>query len=129
MAKAHGSQGVLGVAAAAAGSRARLQGTPWYSQLRPCISIRAPARAQQLAVLMLQLCVCCSLLLHQICTHSDFELIVMLLIFGNCISLALYNPMEPEDSLHNGTLTKLGAHRVPVGCSSREHPAAEAAAP
>lgn len=36
----------------------------------------------------------------------------MLLIFGNCISLALYNPMEAEDSLHNGTLAKVGAQRV-----------------
>lgn len=50
--------------------------------------------------------------LCQICTDSNFELIVMLLIFGNCISLALYNPMEAEDSLHNGTLAKVGAQRV-----------------
>lgn len=45
----------------------------------------------------------------QICTHSDFELIVMLLIATNCVSLALFDPLQPEDSLHNGTLTKLGA--------------------
>jgi hypothetical protein len=55
----------------------------------------------------------CTLLLSfcplQICTHSDFELIVMLLIFANCVSLALYDPLQAEDSTHNGTLTKLGA--------------------
>jgi hypothetical protein len=50
--------------------------------------------------------------LCQICTDSNFELIVMLLIFGNGISLALYNPMEPADSLHNETLAKVGAQRV-----------------
>lgn len=42
----------------------------------------------------------------------------MLLIFGNCISLALYNPMEPEDSEHNSTLTKFGAQRDPVRVSA-----------
>lgn len=51
----------------------------------------------------------------QICTHSDFELIVMLLIFGNCISLALYDPLQSEHSLHNDTLTKFGAQGG-VGC-------------
>jgi hypothetical protein len=50
-----------------------------------------------------------SLLFLQICTHSDFELMVMLLIFANCVSLALYDPLQAEDNQHNGTLTKLGA--------------------
>lgn len=66
------------------------------------------ALTQHVAQLILQFCVVPPL---QICTHSDFELIVMLLIFGNCISLALYNPMEPDDSVHNDTLTKFGAQR------------------
>eukprot|EP00775_Hariotina_reticulata_P006841 gene6841-7059_t len=37
----------------------------------------------------------------KICTHSDFELLVMLLIFGNCISLAAYDPLEPDGGPHN----------------------------
>jgi len=39
----------------------------------------------------------------------------MLLIFGNCISLALYDPLQSEHSLHNDTLTKFGAQGG-VGC-------------
>jgi hypothetical protein len=44
----------------------------------------------------------------QICTHSDFELLVMLLIFGNCISLAAYDPLEHEGGPHNTMLERIG---------------------
>lgn len=32
----------------------------------------------------------------------------MLLIFGNCISLALFDPMQSADSYHNATLGQFG---------------------
>jgi hypothetical protein len=45
--------------------------------------------------------------LLQICTHSDFELIALLMIFGNCISLAAYDPVH-HDGPRNKTLEKIG---------------------
>ena len=39
---------------------------------------------------------------------EDLELLVIMLILANCVSLALFNPQEPEDSDWNRTLTKLG---------------------
>lgn len=46
----------------------------------------------------------------------------MLVIFANCVSLALYNPLEAEDGPHNVVLKQLGegwrqpaiVHRMPV---------------
>mmetsp|Transcript_63181 Transcript_63181/g.199876 ORF Transcript_63181/g.199876 Transcript_63181/m.199876 type:complete len:472 (+) Transcript_63181:386-1801(+) len=40
---------------------------------------------------------------------EDFEVIIILLIFANCISLALLKPLEPEDSPWNTVLSKPGA--------------------
>jgi hypothetical protein len=40
---------------------------------------------------------------------------VLLLIMGNCISLALYDPLQAEDSQHNYTLQQVGAQ--PRCCS------------
>lgn len=45
---------------------------------------------------------------HQVCANSDFELVVLMMIFGNCISLAAYNPLEPPHGPRNGLLTKIG---------------------
>ncbi|WIA28050.1 hypothetical protein OEZ86_010635 [Tetradesmus obliquus] len=42
----------------------------------------------------------------KICTHSDFELIVLLMIFGNCISLAAYDPVN-HDGPRNAMLAKI----------------------
>jgi hypothetical protein len=39
---------------------------------------------------------------------------VLLLIMGNCISLALYDPLQAEDSHHNQTLQHVGAQAVGV---------------
>ena len=39
---------------------------------------------------------------------EDLELLVVILILANCVSLAMYNPQEPEDSEWNRNLTKLG---------------------
>jgi hypothetical protein len=50
----------------------------------------------------------CQLFVLQICTHSDFELIVLLMIFGNCISLAAYDPIH-HDGPRNQMLEKIGA--------------------
>jgi len=36
--------------------------------------------------------------------NEDFELLVILLIFANCVSLAMYLPLEGDDSPHNKTL-------------------------
>lgn len=41
--------------------------------------------------------------------NADFELLVTLIIFGNCVTLTLYNPMQPEDSPHNQALFWTGA--------------------
>lgn len=38
---------------------------------------------------------------------EDFELLIILIIFVNCISLALFNPTEPPDSEWNSTLDTL----------------------
>jgi hypothetical protein len=54
--------------------------------------------------------VLCSNFILQICTHSDFELIVLLMIFGNCISLAAYDPIH-HDGPRNQMLEKIG---VPI---------------
>lgn len=35
---------------------------------------------------------------------------MLLLIMGNCISLALYDPLQDESSQHNHTLQQVGAH-------------------
>lgn len=53
----------------------------------------------------------CALLL-QICTHSDFELLVLILIFGNCISLASYDPMN-HDSDRNQIIENVGEQSSP----------------
>ncbi|WIA07983.1 hypothetical protein OEZ85_007455 [Tetradesmus obliquus] len=42
----------------------------------------------------------------EICTHSDFELIVLLMIVGNCISLAAYDPVN-HDGPRNAMLAKI----------------------
>lgn len=39
---------------------------------------------------------------------------MLLLIMGNCISLALYDPLQEESSQHNQTLQQVGAHMVGV---------------
>jgi len=36
--------------------------------------------------------------------NPDFELAVTLLIFANCVSLCLYDPLQPDNSTHNRTL-------------------------
>ena len=40
----------------------------------------------------------------KIAANPDFELLVTLVIFANCITLSLYDPMQPEDSYHNTQL-------------------------
>lgn len=42
-------------------------------------------------------------------THPDFELLVILLIFANCVTLALFRPLEPADGTHNKRLELAGA--------------------
>lgn len=42
-------------------------------------------------------------------THPDFELLVILLIFANCVTLSLFRPLEPADSRHNKRLELAGA--------------------
>ncbi len=45
----------------------------------------------------------------RITTNADFELIIMLTILTNCVTLSLYNPMEPETSTWNRQLWWAGA--------------------
>ena len=42
-------------------------------------------------------------------THPDFELAIILLIFANCLTLALFRPLEAADSPWNKHLEKAGA--------------------
>lgn len=39
-----------------------------------------------------------------ISTHNDFEMLVVLLIFANCITLAMFRPLEDSQSSWNSTL-------------------------
>jgi hypothetical protein len=41
-------------------------------------------------------------------THPDFEMIVILLIFTNCLTLALYRPLESHSSEWNENLATAG---------------------
>ena len=47
----------------------------------------------------------------RVCANPDFELLVTLVIFGNCISLSLYDPMQLESSPHNQALFWTGRCR------------------
>lgn len=40
--------------------------------------------------------------------HEDFELFVIILILTNCITLAMYDPMQSDEAKWNKTLNKLG---------------------
>ncbi len=51
----------------------------------------------------------------RVCAHPDFEMVVVLLIFGNMITLAMYRPTEPEHSQWNHALFWAGSW----GCRSR----------
>jgi hypothetical protein len=44
----------------------------------------------------------------KISTHSDFELGVIMLIFANCITLAMHDPLLPPDSTKNRHLDTAG---------------------
>lgn len=46
----------------------------------------------------------------RVSTHPDFEHVVMLLILGNCFTLAMYKPLQPHDSTWNGALGTTGGH-------------------
>lgn len=40
--------------------------------------------------------------------HEDFELLVIVLILTNCATLAMFDPMQSDESHWNSTLNKLG---------------------
>lgn len=40
----------------------------------------------------------------RIVEHAWFERVVLLMIVGSCLTLAMYNPMEPADSQYNTAL-------------------------
>lgn len=60
----------------------------------------------------------------QICAHPDFELLVVLIIFANCVTLSLYNPMIADREGINGTLYWFG-ERMGMEQTQRAIPAAE----
>jgi hypothetical protein len=47
-------------------------------------------------------------LAQKISNSPDFELVVVILILTNCITLALYNPLLPHDEGHNLHLDRAG---------------------
>jgi hypothetical protein len=51
----------------------------------------------------------------KITTHGDFELVVILAIFANCVTLALYNPLLGHGVGLNGALDTAGERRVWAG--------------
>eukprot|EP00955_Chlamydomonas_euryale_P102426 365420-Chlamydomonas_euryale.AAC.5 len=53
--------------------------------------------------------------------NPDFELAVTLLIFANCVSLCLYDPLQPDNSTHNRTLFWIGA--CSDGCRTKRNTA------
>lgn len=40
----------------------------------------------------------------KVCANPDFEMLVTFVIFANCLTLTLYDPMQPENSFHNMAL-------------------------
>lgn len=42
----------------------------------------------------------------RISTHEDFEFVVFVLIFINIVTLAMYNPLKPDDSGYNFILER-----------------------
>ena len=44
----------------------------------------------------------------KICSNPDFELLVTFIIFANCLTLTLYDPMQPDNSYHNMILFWIG---------------------
>lgn len=44
----------------------------------------------------------------RIATHPDFELTIIFFIFCNVVTLALFNPLQPDTSPWNDVLGKLG---------------------
>lgn len=47
--------------------------------------------------------------------HEDFELLVIVLILANCATLAMFDPMQSDESQWNSTLNKLGETRHQFG--------------
>ncbi len=54
----------------------------------------------------------------RVSTSPDFELLVMLVIVANCVTLALYRPLEPQSSPWNARLFVAGAHTA--DCSAEQ---------
>ena len=45
--------------------------------------------------------------------HEDFQLLIILLILANCVTLAMYDPMQPESSTRNSILSNIGTS-IPI---------------